>query len=231
MIALLWEILNMWPLLKIRNDSLNCIFTPRKLILSYTSQHATNNNIVLHAYEEISCAQAELESIILCNSSSIKKTIEQFIQKNNISDETPLNFALCGPTIQEKITNKKNLIDSSLYKTYLYALAGKKFYYTVSISPALIMQYQLLAMALKQPISLITTPFIAQCNLYKFSKKNSFSSTQLAQDLRKNNHHIEHSFNDDYLVDLFYHNRSMTINYQDDKSFLLTIAGLFYHER
>jgi len=218
----------MWPIPRIVDESIACIFTPRYISISYLAP--TQAGVYLKAYTRIPFISAELEHSIICNSTYIKKSINTFLKKHNAQHATA-HFALCGPTIREKVTNKKTSISAADHSSYLYKLDGKEFHYTVSINQAVVMQYQLLAMATGLYLDTITTPFIAQLKLYQTLHGSSFAYTQLAQDLRLHHHRIENIFDDDVIARTLSMPKNLILNLANERSFLLSSLGIFYLRR
>lgn len=216
----------MWPIPSITNNTIACIFTPRSITLSYfIPQQST---VLLQAYTHISFCNAELERNIICNPTVIKKIIHAFIKQHNAHNSIT-HFALCGPQVSEKISNKKR--EPSHYNSFLYTHNHKDFYYTATIDPLIIMQYQLIAIHHLLPLQTITTPFIAQLALYKTIQGTSFRYTQLADDLRTHNHHIERII--DYKTIMRYITVSSAVSFDiaNEYYFLVSSLGLYYLRR
>ncbi len=145
--------------------------------------------------------------------------------------DTPVNIALCGPSIHEKITAKKTVIDKAQHTSYLYTQDDKSIYYTTTINPALLMQYQLMAIASHIQLLTITTPFIAQLKLYQTVHGTAFRHAQLAHDLRIHNHRIEDIFTDNIIPRMMQLSPNVTFDLANERYFLLSSLGLFYLRR
>jgi len=217
-----------WPIPRIANELIACVFTPRYLSISYLSP--SPSGIYLKGYRRIPLVHAELEHSIICNSTFIRKHILAFIEHHKAYYATA-RFALCGPVVHEKITNKKTSIAGAHYSSYLYRLNAKEFHYIVSINRAIIMQYQLLAMGAGLYLDVITTPFIAHLKLYHTLHKSSFAHTKLAHDLRLHHHRIESIFDDDTVRRSLQIPKNSTLTIANERFFLLSSLGLFYLRR
>ena len=217
----------MWPLPRISDESISCVFTPRSISISYLKLQ--KNKIILAAYQRTDFLHGELEHTLMCNPTKIQQIVRTFIAQNNA--HAPVNIALCGPSIDEKITAKKRVIDNAQYTSYLYTQDDKSFYYTTTINPALIMQYQLMAIATQIQLLTITTPFIAQLKLYQTIHGTAFRHTQLAHDLCTHNHRIESIFTDDIITRMIHILPNVTFALANERCFLLSSLGLFYLRR
>jgi len=217
----------MWPLPKISNESISCIFTPRSLSFSYLI--LKKDRALLKAYSRIMFSHAELENTVICNFTKIKTMMYNFITQHNYHAQ--VNIALCGPSIKEKITAKKATIGTAQHASYLYTHDDKSVYYTATINPALLMQYKLMSIAAQINVFTITTPFIAHLKLYQVIHGNAFRHTQLAYDLRTHNHRIETVFTNDMLARMVDISSNVTLDLANERPFLLPSLGLFYLRR
>lgn len=217
----------MWPLPKISNESIVCICTPQAISLSFITTQ--NNQAIFLDYKRIAMTTGELEYGILCNPTTLKKVVNEFINTHNKT--ATVHIAIAGKYIHEKITNKETLINTAQYKTYLYTNKDKPFYYIAHINPALIMQYQLLSIQMKINLSSLSTIFSAQLALYQHAKGSSFRATELLHDLQLYNHRFEEYFNQHHFLKMVQHDFDTTIDLVKEQNFLLSSLGLFYARR
>jgi len=218
----------MWPLPKVSNESITCICTPQAISLSHLQPK--KGKVFLNAYQRIAFSNAELEYSLVCNPTRIRNIIGEFSEQ--YSPNAPVSIAVSGPSVHEKITTTNTKANNTRsIATYLYTHNQAAVYYTTYISPALLMQYQLMAITKKINVPVITTPFLAQLTLYQTVHDSAFRHTQLAQDLRTNNHRIEHCFTQDIIPRLATISSALTFDLANERDFLLSSLGLFYTRR
>ena len=215
----------MWPIPRINQEIIGCTFTPRHLALAHiVADHQTP---LLKAYTRITLRNAELEYATICNPTVITKAIHHFIEKYASSD-CLAQFAICGPTVHEKITNKKVEIAQS---SYLYTHNNKDFHYTASIAPAVLAQYSLIALKHRLPLQTITTPFMAQLKLYQILQGNQFRYTEFAAQLRMHHHHIDQIIATASVIEHMRVAPRVTFDLVNEHYFLVSSLGLYYLRR
>ena len=215
----------MWPIPRMNQEIISCTFTPRHLALAHIV--ADHQSPLLNAYTRITLRNAELEYAILCNPTLITNTIQRFIE-HHASFDCLTQFAICGPTIHEKITNKK--IESA-QSSYLYTHNNKDFHYTASIAPAALAQYSLIALRHRLPLQTITTPFMAQLKLYQILQGNQFRYTEFAAQLRMHHHHIDQIIATADVIKHMHVAPHVTFDLVNEHYFLVSSLGLYYLRR
>jgi len=210
---------------KIDDTCIACIFTPYALSISHWIPH--KNKTLLSDYVRIPLSNGELEHMTLCNPTAIQQHLRYFIDRNNAQHALTL-YALNGPSVDEAI---QSVSTRGAESCHLYHHNDCPIEYACALHPAILAQYQLLAIRLRIHLSMITTPFIAMLKLYQSVYGSAFRHTQLSQDLRSHRHCIEDTFADDLILRMVQVNQNVTIDLAKEQFFLLSSLGLFYLRR
>lgn len=162
-----------------------------------TDPKITGHHFQLKALTGIPFSHDEYNEGRVYNPTAIGNHITNFLSSHG-TKKTPIAFTISGNHIAQQFIScptaspwqptssqsKQQLIDScSLYPEE----NGSYMHYTCTIERAIVMQYQLMAIAHKLNLQSISTAAMAHLNLYRFLQNNSVCHTSLASILEKNN--------------------------------------------
>lgn len=194
----------MLPLKIVDHDLISFSFSPQSLVCAWLQKTKTASTALLQlrAYKHIPLTNSELENITLFNPTRIKHTITDFLtthKKKNAS----ISFCLNGPGVTQQYISlpKTHPTDTDLgitpssarvshYKR-MYYYDGQSLFYVYTLERALILQYQLLAIAAELNLLTITTAQSALFNFYRYTHGSAFRQTQLALDMARCHNRLE----------------------------------------
>lgn len=235
----------MWPLVK-NNNIISIALSPQHMTCCWINKESKNNKININAYEKIEFKSLEFENAIAFNPTKISLAINNFIKKNNIKKPT-IAIAISGPSVFEKIITLttsnpceqdfglaqiKNINNTKFNYTYLCPAINENTnigfnFYICGISQAQLFQYKLLTQKTNGKLAIITTELASLIELYKYTKDQNFSQSQLAIDLSTNNYNILSLFSPAIISKTSIIKNNLNINLAQESQFLATSLGLF----
>lgn len=232
----------MWPIPALNQKIVSVFFSPDALVCSWIEKidHGSAP-LIMRAYKRYSLDNLELTNLILFNPTIIKKYISSFLREHNLEDAF-IAFILQGPNIAEKFvampTSTPELTDfgitnnaRSLLWEYRYLYAndeGQSVFYVYKVPRSLVLQYQLLAIALQCNLITITTHTMALLSAYQNIFGTAFRRSQLAVDMMRCDNNIADLITVDTL------NRMVSVSSKivtAERLYCAAAAGLFCSER
>jgi hypothetical protein len=192
----------MWPIPSLSNELVSVSFSPIALTCSViTKDNALAAQPTLRAHKCYPFAHYESLHLIPFNPTYIKKCIRLFLSEHNLSNAF-IVFCLDGlaETIVALPTSTPHRTDFDMPNTpsiqweyrYLYTdHEGNYLFYVYAIPRSLILQYELLAIALRCNLIGITTQTVALLDAYKNMFGVAFRKSQLAVDMMRHDNTIE----------------------------------------
>ena len=158
--------------------------------------------LVLRAYKKYPLDNLELANLILFNPTVIKKYITAFLSEHDLSDAF-VAFALHGPAVHEEFvtlpTSTPHRSDftvsnsASMLWEYRYVYPrddGQFVFYVYSVPRFVVLQYELLAVAVQCNLITMTTQTMALLSAYEHMFGSAFRRSQLAIDMMECNNNI-----------------------------------------
>lgn len=175
----------------------------------------------LAAFTTISFLHNEYDQGRIHNPTIIEQHIEKFLTKHRLKNAS-ISITLNGSYIKEQIISSPtiSLGESTLYPKkqyvfdgcYLYPENDNRFvFYTCAIEHAIIMQYQLIALAKNLNMISISTCSMAHLNAYHHAHGSQFSRIQLANLLSHHTSIVPSLLSDDMLASMMHNNPSIKI--------------------
>jgi hypothetical protein len=232
----------MWPIPPIEHEIVSISFSPDALVCSWI-QKAKNGTapLVLRAYKRYQLTNLELEKLILFNPTDIKKYITSFLQEHNIRNAF-ITFCFDGPGVTEKYvampTSTPHRTDfgipqsSTILWEYRYVYGddhGRYIFYVYIVPRSLLLQYQLLAIAVQCNVITITTKTMALLDAYKNIFGVAFRRSQLAVDMMHSGNNIDDLISVDAVRRMV--SVPVTINVMDESLSIAAACGLFCGEK
>lgn len=225
----------------LQSEVVTIFFHTNAIICSWIQKNKTATaSLLLRAYEHYPLDNLILHNLIPFNITLIKKYIHAFLQKYNLENAF-IVFCLDAATIEEYIimpTSTPHRHDFAIAQTpHLYCEYrhfysnhdGQHVFYVYTLPRSLILQYQLLAIALQCNVITITTKTAAHYEAYKYLFGTAFRKSQLAMDMIRSHNNIENIISVDALRRMIVINN--TIDVKNEKSFIAAACGLFCSER
>ena len=231
----------MWPIFASANKFVCIIFSPNSLVCCWLEKVKNGSApLIVRAYKQYSLDNLELANLVLFNPTIIKQYISSFLQEHNLENAF-IAFIMQGPAVVEQFvampTSTPHYIDfgitnnaRSVLWEYRYVYPnhdGQFVFYVYTVPRSLILQYQLLAIALQCNLITITTQTMALLFAYQNIFGTAFRRSQLAVDMMRHNDNIGDIITMDAL------RRMVNIGTLDPSNWLYcsAAAGLFSSER
>ena len=168
------------------------------------------------------------EKVITLSTSN--PTEQDFELENIFNDIINRTGNLNTNNLNNKIFTNKNNIKFNY--TYLCPAISEGLnigfnFYICGISQAQLFQYKLLTLKTGGNLTLVTTELAALIELYKYTKDQNFSQSQLAIDLSKNSYNIKALFSPEIISKISILKNNLNINLAHESQDLATSLGLF----
>ena len=230
----------MWPLPTINNELLSISLNDTALTCSWIQSTKNSTPTMLKAYASYPLNNLEYHNALVFNPTYLTHCIQNFIHQNHL-EHAYCMLSISGKSIVEAITTlpiaSPQPTDFSFTKLrnllwdyrYLYPNNNDQFdFYVCGITQSLLVQYQLMAIALPVNLLVITTELMALLNLYKRQYGPTFRHSQLARDMMRHNNDIHQLFTLDTIRRNLAIKPSLSIDIEQEKLGLLLALGLFY---
>jgi len=191
-----------WPLPTIENELITLSLNPTELTCAWITQEKNRTKPTLKALKKISITNCAFENNIIFSPKFLYTHVAQFIEFNKLHNAF-ITCALSGPSVIQEIIAfqtatptlddlKKDDFHKKIWNIeYLYPTDEAQFqYYIAGIPRELLFQYQLFIRTVSLNLLTITTPFIAQFQVYQHMHNYTIRQEQLAQDMKYNNNDL-----------------------------------------
>ena len=231
----------MWPIPALDHDVVSVSFSSDSIACTWIQKikNATAP-LIIRAYKRYPLHNLELVQLKIFNPNLVQQYISSFLHEHNKTNAF-IVFSVDGPGIVEEFitmpTSTPHRIDfampqsSNLLWEYRYVYTndhGQYIFYVYAVARSLVLQYELLAIALQCNLIGITTKNMALLCAYKNIFGVAFRRSQLAIDMMRSNNIIETVITDDTL------RRMMSIPSDiilaQERSYIIAACGLFCGE-
>lgn len=194
----------MWPIPELESQIVS-VFLTQDAVSCYWIEKTERGTspLQLRAYKRYPLNNLELANLVLFNPTVIKKYISSFLHEHNLQNAF-VAFIVEGPAVVERFvampTSTPHKSDFNIPKNasnavweyrYMYPNHNGQFVFYVCMVPRLlILQCQLLAIALQCNLITITTQTMALLSAYQNIFGIAFRRSQLAVDMMRHNNNI-----------------------------------------
>lgn len=231
----------MWPIPALEQELCTVSFQADSVTCSWIQKISKGrSSLALRAYKRYQLDNLELANLTLFNPTTIKKYISSFLHEHHKTDAF-IAFSLHGSAVTEQFialpTSTPHRTDfgithsSSVLWDYRYLYPndhGQFVFYVYSVPRSLILQYQLLGIAMQCNLIAITTTSMALLTTYKHIFGAAFRRSQLAIDMARHSNNIDELISADTLKRMI--QCPTTIAVQDEHSYIAAACGLFFDE-
>lgn len=231
----------MWPIPACEYEYVTVSFSSDSIVCSWIQK--TKNGLAplaLRAHERYDLNNAEIVHGTLFNLTTIKNLIDGFLRKHDKQDALIL-FSIDATDSMEQFvalpTSTPHRADFGVAHSsnllwghqYMYPNDHGQFvFYVYTVPRSVILQYQLLALALRCNLMAITTNTMALLAAYRAVFGSAFRRSQLAVDMVRFNNHVQKMVSDDALKRLI--TVPMLSELYHDRVSIAVACGLFYDE-
>ena len=194
----------MWPIPTLDHRLVTIIFSLQDITCCWIEKTSgAAAPFLLRAYKKYSLFDYELEKLILFNPSRIKKYIQSFLDLYGLQNAF-VAFCFDGPSIIDHYipmtTSTPSRKDFSISQShallwqysYLYQNDhGQYVFYVYAVPRLVVLQYQLLGIALRCNLLVMTSKKAALLEAYKHIFGTAFRKTQLALDMMRFDNDLE----------------------------------------
>jgi hypothetical protein len=235
------EIYYMWKAKSRRHKRVVISFSPEYLCMSWVS-YVNDAMPLLTGYRKIPCTQLELLNGKIYNQTVILRYISQFLTQYSLYD-APVSIWISGSEIRERLVKTTTAHPSATFFDtnirmhmvdwdYLYPIERDAFiFYVAEMPKALLLQYQVLAMAIGIHIATITTYYHALVHLYKCIHGTTFRHSAFADQLQQKDNNIIHLFDSESVARTLAIHPGLSIDITKEYIWLLGIAGIYMMEK
>lgn len=192
----------MWPIPSLNHKLITISFSSDAVTCCWMEKSTTSSApLIMRAYQRYPLDNLESIELMIFNPTFIKKCVHAFLHKHRLHNSF---IVFCLDDVAERYialpTSTPHISDFDIPKTsmmhweyrYLYSdHDGHYTFYIYAVPRSLILQYELLAIALSCNLIGITTKTAALLSSYKNIFGVAFRKSQLALDMMRYNNEIE----------------------------------------
>lgn len=229
----------MWPLPKIRDETVSIVYTPQAITCSWITCHKKRTPYTLQAVQTTMLSKNSTNTAYLHNPTKLKKIIRAFLIRHNLENAF-IAMSTTGTGVVQQIVSLPTASPTPEHFThpslknciwdfcYLYPNSNaQSTFYVCGIQRELLAQYQLLSIAAHLNLVMLTTPLTTLLAVYKKIYGAAFRHSQLTRDMERYNNKLDNVFTIDTIKQLIYVPSHIVLDKEHEKNTLLTALGLF----